>query len=254
MKEDPMQPLQKLKTFVIIFLLTLTALAQATDSEATKPLNRQMQLIDSLKPFADRQDLARLYVINSSIRVVIQDMNSNVAQNKSEVTVATIRILQNLMIQYRFSQVFFGWQQSDVGPSGNIVTNQSTEILSELKTLSDDLVTEYGFDDSPYTQITANTFKQMQVLIQGLEAIQINPLLKERLNALMLPIAETVAVASQGDRPKTFEKAIPLVQTIRKLYPLFDQIAMTQAGFGKIMEIQGLNEFYAEFSQVSNQP
>lgn len=236
----------------VAFILSISVSAGA-QTEATRPLIQQMQIIFHLQPYAARIDLARLLIISNSLNAVVQDMRNNVAHNKSEVTFGTLRLLQNLIIQYRFSQIFFGWQEPDSNSSANIVTNETKESLKQLKILSDDLVTEYGFDDSPYTQITANTFKQMHQLINGLVHMNIDPLLKTALGALVLPFAEAIAAATQGDRPKTFEKALPLVLEIRKLYPLFDRIAMTQAGFGQILEIQGLNEFYAEYGQLTGE-
>jgi hypothetical protein len=59
-----------------------------------------------------------------------------------------------------------------------------------------------------------------------------------------------IAIAEQGDRPKTFAAAIPVIDQVRNLYPMFDQISSSSVGFSMIMELQGITEFYAEFAQM----
>ena len=214
----------------------------------TDPLYQQVGLIDFMSPYVERADMARLLVVRNTVNGVIQDMEGNMRQGRKEITFQTLRLLQNLIIQYRFSQVFFGWTEPRAITS--IYTPQTGESLAKLKALSEGLVKEYGYDDSPYTQITANTFRQMQRLLKQLEDLPLDPLLKAELRFLWMPIGETIALAEQGDRPKTFEKSIPVIRQIRKMYPEFDRISSSQAGFAMIMELQGLTEFYAEFAQV----
>jgi len=217
---------------------------------STEPLYQQVGLLDFMSPYVERVDMARLLVVRSTVNGVIQDMEANLREGRKEITFQTLRLIQNLIIQYRFSQVFFGWTEPRSITS--IYTPQTGDSLAKLKTLSENLVKEYGFDDSPYTQITANTFRQMQRLLKQLEDLPLDAKLKAELRALWMPIGETIAVAEQGDRPKTFEKAVPVIRQVRTMYSEFDQISSSQAGFAMIMELQGLTEFYAEFAQVDN--
>jgi hypothetical protein len=90
----------------------------------------------------------------------------------------------------------------------------------------------------------------MQKLLKQAEDLALAPALKNQLRALWMPIGEVIAIAEQGDRPKTFEKAVPMIRQMRALYPLFDAISTSQAGFPTVLELQGLTEFYAEFAQV----
>ena len=122
--------------------------------------------------------------------------------------------------------------------------------LKELQELSKQLENDYGFDDSPYTQVTAQTFRQMHKLLQELDTLPIPLQLKTDLRTLWPAIGETIAIAQLGDRPKTFEKAIQAIGTIRNLYSIFNQIATSAAGFNLVIELQGLSEFYAEYAQV----
>lgn len=239
--------------FTMLAMLSISTLSRAESSEpqptpATKPFYEQIQLIDNISPFVERVDLGRLMVVRKSVETVKDDMETNVKNGRREVTFQTLRLIQNLIIQYRFSQVYFGWTEPRSITS--IYTEISAQDLAALKSHYEAVVSEYGYDDSPYTQITANTFRQMQKLLQQLESLPLDESFKTQLRALWMPIGETIAVAEQGDRPKTFEKAIPVIQNIREMYPLFDRLSSSDAGFPMILELQGLTEFYAEFAQV----
>lgn len=232
----------------LVCLMTFSFFAHAKPTAATKPFYDQLDLMQQIAPYVERIDISRLIVIQKSVKAVTDDMETNVREGRKEVTFQTLRLVQNLIVQYRFSQVFFGW--SVPRSINSIYTDYTAPQLAALKTLSEDIVKEYGYDDSPYTQITANTFRQMQRLLQQLETLPLDDKLKNSLRALWQPIGETIAVAEQGDRPKTFAKAIPVIQQVQALYPMFDTISTTEAGFPMIMELQGLTEFYAEFAQM----
>jgi hypothetical protein len=230
---------------LVIQFVGLNAFAE---TEATKPLYRQLDLLKQVQPYVERIDLARLFVIQTSVTSVIKNMESNVAAKKNEVTMETMRLIQGLIIQYRFSQVFFGWTEPKAITS--IYAPVIEPQLNEIHSLSQKMVVDYGMDDSPYTQITANTFTQMQKILKQLETLPIDGDLKSELRKLWPSIGETIAIAGQGDRPRTFEKAIVSIGLIRNLYPQFNRIANSDAGFPMIMELQGLAEFYAEFAQM----
>lgn len=235
--------------FVFIFSIVVQASAWAgTPTANSQPFYDQIQQLDAIAPYVERTDYSRLLVIRKSVEQVIQSMEDNVASGLKEVTFQTLRLIQNVIVQYRFSQVYFGWSEPKAVTS--IYVEAVAANIDQLKILSDTIVKEFGFDDSPYTQITANTFRQMQRLLQQLETLPLEQKFKDQLRALWPGIGEVIAIAEQGDRPKTFEKAIPMVDELKKLYPLFNQVSAVDAAFEMVMELQGLNEFYAEFAQI----
>lgn len=238
-----------LELLYVTFFLMSPQFVQAT--AATDPLLVQIELINNISQYVERMDLPRLYVIRSTVDTVVKDMQENVRTGRQEITFQTMRLLQNLIIQYRYSQVFLGWTQPRAVSS--IYTFRTELYLNELQKLSQDLVKTYGYDDSPYTQITANTFRQIQRLLKALENQSLDPKLHDGLKKLWAPIGETIAIAEQGDRPNTFARAIPVVRQIQTLYPMFYLVQSTNAGFPLILELQGLAEFYAEFAQIENE-
>lgn len=209
---------------------------------------RQVKLLNFLKEDAERIDQARIYVLANSLNAIIDNINSNIASDRPSTNFQTLRLIQNLVIQYRFSQSFFGWSLPIAMTS--IYTEANANYISELQTLAKKVEQDFGFDDSPYTRITSNTFKQMQKLLVQVESLAIDQNLKLELRSLWPLIGDVISIADQGDRPKAFEKALPLIEKIRDQYPRFDKISSSIAGFNTILELQGLVEFYAEFAQV----
>lgn len=220
----------------------------SNDSQIMQSFSRQFEILTLISPTVERIDQARLFVVRNSVAVVLEDMQNNLAAKKPLATFQTLRLIQNLIIQYRFSQSFFGWNEPISMTS--IYSESIAPYLNKLKILAKTIENDFGLDDSPYTQITSNTFKQMQKLLKQLETLSLDPKLKSELRALWPSIGETIAIADQGDRPRAFEKAAPIIEKIRDLYPRFDQISSSAAGFSAVLELQGLAEFYAEFAQI----
>ena len=238
----------KISSLLLATFLLLSMAAKAGDEEVVTNLKDQLNILNTLSPFVERVDQARLLVIKNSVNAVLEDIQSNLAQSRPTTTFQTIRLIQNLIIQYRFSTAFFGW--STPISMTSIYSPSIEEYLNELKVLSKSIEQNFGLDDSPYTQITANTFKQMQKLLKQLETLPLNENLKKDLRSLWRPIGETIAIATQGDRPRAFEKAKIVIEDLRRLYPQFDKVSASAAGFTNVLELQGLAEFYAEFAQM----
>jgi hypothetical protein len=238
-----------LVTLTLLVLTTLPNPAQAASSTAA-PFEEQVRLIDSVSQYVERIDMARLLIVKSAVKAVIENLAANAQGGKKEITFQTLRLIQNLIIQYRFSQVFFGWSEPRAITS--IYTESSAAELARLKLLSDSIQSEFGYDDSPYTQITATTFRQMQRLLKQLEDLPLDPAFKKELRALWAPIGAAIASAEAagGDRRKVYEPAMAAIERVRALYPNFNQVSASQSGFAMILELQGLTEFYAEFAQA----
>lgn len=242
-----------IKKYLLSLLMTLSffTMTQAEDStnkEVMALFSRQIEILTLISPAVERIDLARLLVVKNSVAIIYKDMQDNLATQKPLTTFQTLRLIQNLIIQYRFSQSFFGW--STPVSMTSIYSDSIAPYLSELKQLASKVENDFGFDDSPYTQITSNTFKQMQKLLKQLETLSLDPQLKSELRSLWPSIGEAIAIADQGDRPLAFEKAIPIIEKIRDLYPYIDQVSSSNTGFMTVLELQGLTEFYAEFAQI----
>lgn len=233
---------------LLLFAVNFPLCSFAETPNINNNIERQVKIIDFIKPFVERVDQARLMVIRKSLNSILEDISTNASAGRNSVTFQTIRLIQNLIIQYKYSQSFFGWSQPIAETS--IYTEATASYLDELHNLSTQVEKEFGLDDSPYTQITASTFRQIQKLLLQLESLAIDASLKSQLRSLWPSVGEAIAIAEQGDRPLAFKSATTVIANLRNLYPYFDQISATSAGFSMILEIQGLSEFYSEFAQM----
>lgn len=238
---------------MVLIAMTFKTQAQVSmEQQAKSILENQLVLLDKIEPTVERLDLARIIVIRISINTVLNNITSNTAQNLSPITFETMRLVQNLIIKYKFSHVFFGWEET---PSPfSIYTLITRSELLELKSIYEKMVIVFGFDASPYTTITSNTFQQMKKLLDDIEKIPSDETLKSKLRSYWPLIGRTIAIAEQGDRPCAFALASKVIHEIRKLYPSFNEMSDSSAAFDLILEFQGLTEFYAEFSQIDRLP
>ena len=220
---------------LILFCISGPALAE-DEATARQLLQRQIELITQLEPYTERVDLGRLHLLRKAAEGVLTRI-----QEKGLANMVTMQSYQNLIVMYRYSIAFFR----------QIKTEKTQAVIEELLQINDQIVKDRGFDDSPYTKLTASVFSQMHKLI--LQLIDLSSLpdpLKEKLNDLKAPIGQVIAIAEQGDRPRAFESAIALYEKVKELYPDFNAIAASDVAFDITLEIQGLNEFYAEYAQV----
>jgi hypothetical protein len=237
---------------LFVFVLALSASAAPGPADETlDTFYQQIKLIDDLTDTAQRDDLPSVLAVRNMITAIISEVQANrQSHKKKDVTFHTQTLIQALMIQYRFSSVLFGWTEPRSLLS--IYTDDTADTLARLKAQTESVNEEYAFNEAPYTTITANTFRQMHTLFLQIETLEMDPNLKAQLVALKAPIGDAIAVAEQGDRPKAYAAAMPIVTKIRDLYPAFDAVATAQAGFMTVLELKGLNEFYAEFAQMEN--
>lgn len=210
-------------------------------------LDEQVKIIDRIRPTVYRIDQARLLVIRKAIEDVATDIKQNKINGRSEITFQTMRLLQYLIVQYRYSHVFLGWEETPNIVS--IYTPSTAEDLQKLRTNYQKLQSVFGIDDTPYTKVTSHYFRQLEKLLRQLEALPIDFELKKSIRELLPAMARTIAIAEQGDRPKTFKAAEKMLPVFRSFYPRFNAISDSAAGFSAILEIQGLTETYAEFAQ-----
>ena len=154
---------------------------------------------------------------------------------------ATMRSYQQLIVTFRYSVSFLK----------QIETNDTTVAIRELLDINELIVKARGFDDTPYTQITANVFSEMYQNLLNLKGLSSLPEgLIKKINSLTPKIGNVIAIAKQGDRPKTFAAAVPLSQEVTRLYPEFERVQFSNPAFNIILDLQGLNEFYSDYAQI----
>jgi hypothetical protein len=223
-----------------IAMLAAAPLAQAAETFGIEArLNREVLLIKDIKPFTERLDLPSLLVLERTAQRARDSLKSN-----GPAHMETMQSLQELVISTRFSKYLFTQTRTAV----------TAPKLAEIERIGKELAQATGLDETPYTRITASVYAQVHTLMQQLFKLDLPEGLQTELGSLQAPLGRLIALARQGDHAQTFERARSVQQGITALYPLFDQVAGSDAGFMIVLEIQGLNEYYAEFSKISETP
>jgi len=220
--------------------LAESACTTNTGSEKQAALDQLTELKTQLAAIEDtveRYELGRLIVLKNQVNSV-----ETAIRAKGLGHMATIREYQVLIVSFRYS----------TGYLNRVATGATQENISQMMKLLDQIVEQRGFDDSPYTQITLGTFSQIYKLLQDLLNQPIPEGLKSRLTDLIPPIGQVMAIAKQGDRPRTFAAATAVVLQIRTIYPAFLRVGSSDPGYETLLNLQGLTEFYAEVAQVEN--
>lgn len=240
---------------ITIFLLTpSTGKVQGPvpiEDQIIELLTKQKDILTEIEPGLERFQRSRIVVIRKAVDVVIADIVNNRSRGQSPVTFQTIRLIQYLIVQYRFSHVFLGWEEP---PSPlSIQTPANLQALLDLQVYYQETQHLFGIDDTPYSKITAHYFRLMEKQIREIERLPIDIRIQAALRNLLPAIAHTIAIAEQGDRPRAFVAADKVIPQLRNLYADFRQISSASAGFAVVFELVGLVETYAEFAQY-NQP
>jgi hypothetical protein len=222
------------------FVLASTSLrvrAQSANEmgDARIQLQKEISLIEHIEPYVERYDLARLYVLKKSSQRVLDSIDKVGLANMQ-----TLREYQVLIVAYRYSEDFFS----------QISTDMTQKNIAELVRINADIIQARGFDDSPYTEVTGSVFTQMRQLFVELDSLPISDSLRTKIRALTPELGQVLSIAAEGDRPRTFDAAIPLQKKIAGLYPEFNSVAASGPVFEVVLSIQGLNEFYGEFAQI----
>jgi hypothetical protein len=90
----------------------------------------------------------------------------------------------------------------------------------------------------------------MQRLLNQLEELTLDGQQRTQLQQLSAPISDCIAVATHGDRPNAFAKAIPIIEKIRSDKALFEKDSASEAAFPIVEELRDLIQSYADFAQI----
>lgn len=227
----------RMNVFIALAIAVVSATTFADEvADAKKQLTRQQTLLNQIAPYVDRIDLARIYVLNAFSQNTLKSIEDNGLANMK-----TIKEYQKLIVAYRYSVAFFK----------DIETELTREAIVEVLKINEAIIAAWGFDDSPYTQITASVYGQMKKLLEQLSTLPISNELKIKISNISPVIGKALAMAEAkgGDRRTVYPHAEKAFLAIESLYPDFNKIAASDSAFRITLEIQGLNEFYAEFAE-----
>ncbi len=204
-------------------------------TQSIAALKEQLALLRKIEPWIEGTDKARLFLLSKSTQNVLDSIEAHGLGNSK-----TFHAYQHLIVSYRFSTSFFEMIRSD----------RSQDKIAKLVNITQKIAEKHGFDDSPYTRIIENTFRQMHKLFVELESSSVSTPLKKAFEELRPMLGNVITIATQGDRPKAFAEGKLVYHRIRELYPEMEkEEGRSRAVYPAILEIIGLNEFYGEYSQ-----
>lgn len=226
--------LLKLSSIVFSLSLTLPLSAFADElSDAKSQLTREIKLLDNLRLHVKKQDLGRLIVLRNACDGVLHSLQTVGIKNFK-----TVQQYQNLVMTFRFSDDFFKKVDPEI----------ARPLIKELKSINEEIASTMGFDDSPFTQMTANIFTHMHKIILSLMAMDLDPEVKARLQSLIPALGNAISIALGGDQlESTIIAGKNVYQKIVEIYPLLDRITLSQPAVEAALTMRDLNEIYASY-------
>lgn len=226
------------KILALMFALVLPVMAQANEVEnAKRQLGQILANLDHIKKSGlHMQDEGRIFILERSVNDVLSSVNEKGIGN-----LRTLNLYQQLIVKFRFSIQFFEF----------IRTMQTENQIAQTLELVQKIREERGFDDDPYSKVLKSNLEQIHNSLVQIARMNDTPSeIKQRIQALTPAFGGAIAIADQGDRPKAFDKAIELYRSVKDLYGALQQLSSNPAAFRLVLEVMGLNEFVAEYSQV----
>lgn len=219
---------------LVITLLSFNAFS-AEKEDAIAILNSQITLITKIKRFVDVQDLGRLIVLKNATQQTIDRINTDGITHTR-----TLNEYLKQYITYKSSTAYFSY----------INTAVIALDVKKLYDIMDGIAKERGLDDFTFNKMTYNTFSQMHLLLTELAKGNISEELKASLTTLNVDFGHLLATANSGDNIPTFKEGADMYHKIEALYPLLYQAASKGPVYDLILNVQGLNELYAEYAGI----
>jgi hypothetical protein len=204
-------------------------------ADLTQKLGRLVYLTRLIEQRVERIDLPRLVMLRSLSQGVLDSMSQQGATN-----MLTLQKVQELVIGFRFSRDLFMM----------IASQRTAQAVAEMQNIGNQIARASGFDQSPHTRITASVLGKLHELTVQISRLQIPESLAQRVRQTQPAIGRVLSIAQGGDHAATFAAAGELLPQLRSLSADLNQVSSGNAAFMTALEIQGLIEYYSEFSQL----
>lgn len=233
--------------FFFLLLLNWAPVGQAalTNQDQVQTIigqfQRQLALIEGVRHHIEEADLGQLNLLRNASRNALESIQD---PNRGPINAATSRALYTVYIRYHYSRSYLD------SVDGDAWENE----IREVRTIADTIARAHGLNESPAVRQTHEVFSQMRTLLNQLRDRRLGADMSRRLEDLVARIGQDVLplALANDDRPNTTDAARPVCRDIRLLYPDLVRAATPTNGVRElVIELQGLNEYYAEFCNLN---
>lgn len=223
--------------YVILLLNVITSAAFADGETQIEQLEEQKERIVDVENYVESADLGRLIVLKKLTQRVIDSL-----KEKGLGHMATINSYQEMAMAFRYSEVFFK----------QISTTVTDDSLQKLIKTNNTIIKERGFDEVLGTSLVAHIVTQMQVISAQLAKLPVSEKLKSNVASMQSLFGQAISVAKQGDRPRAFAKGTEIYNQLLNLYPEMEKVSASNQAYMLVVELMGLNEFFASYAQIKD--
>ena len=228
----------------VISLCTVISSTSVADGDgevaiAKAQLNQQIILMTEIEIHVEEPNLPRFRVLKMAAERVLNSVNQDGLGNDD-----TLGEYRRLVQMFNYSADWFS----------KISTQMTFEKINQIIKLNEEIAKARKIKGLPTTKNTATIYSDIKTLLDQLRANpQISDKLKKKIDDLNTPIGMVISRAlAMGDRPLTFEAAIPLYRSITSLYEDMNEMksGSSESLFPILFEIMVLNESFGSFAQV----
>jgi len=233
-----MDVMRKAKFVFIPLIIAATSFGQATNDEvqvAKDQLARQLNLLEDIEQFTERQDVGRLRLIAKTAKETLQDIEANGLGNFN-----TFMSYWEHVIKVRYSKLFFE----------SITTDASSEAIREFFEIQEKIVADRFNGKDPELKIIASHYSEIKLNLDSILNENIGEDLDRLIRGSFIPIAKVISAGhAHGDAGST-DEAKAAYKAIRDLYAEFAKVSSSDSIFDLVVNIQALNEFVGEYINV----
>lgn len=226
-----------LTSIAVLLAGSLPAHAQQRDEVASahNELEQLAKDLAQLKQVVEEHEEGRLIVLDELRIATRESLRTNGLAHSR-----TFRSYQTLIISFRHSKEYF-----------DRILTQSTATTTHRITLTiEEMAKKRGIDEAA-SLITHSVFSNLEKLFRDLLADSSLPLnLRQAMEDKFPSIGMVTAKSARGDWADVYDLSRPVALELATLLPLFKQIAGTDTKAKKAANIQGLIDFYMEFSSA----
>lgn len=201
---------------------------------ALTELKTAMELIESIEPYLERSGRALLFLLRKRTQSVLTSI-----QEKGYGNYATFNAYLKMVVTYQHSESI-----------RKEIPQIAQENFKKLYKVVSTIAEKKGIEENEgRTHVTETVYAQIKGLIDQLLEQSLSETLQEKLEDLIPLLGRVQALAKEGDTPRVYARGKEAYEQIAKVYEEFNEVYTASPADALILEMMGLNEYYAKFAK-----